>query len=290
MNDGPAQPEVTFRELEAHSGDATLFVRSVGGRDGGPALVLLHGGPGISHEYMLPLETLASDQLRVVSYDQRGVGRSTGAVSSDPMKDYVEDLEAVRQAIGAERVHLLGHSAGGLPAMGYAATYPERVSSIIFVDSVPPTASRLNLTFRNFGARIAQLQEEGLIPGRLPEDDTEQLNAVKPAYFADTRHPQALVPGLNGARYYSMTGGAVMQGLGNYDLRPLLANITMPTLSFISKVPFGPEFAGELADELPPGNSRRILMEQCGHLSWLECPDWFFDQVRAFHKEVMRHD
>ena len=281
------QPEETVQEFNAQSGDATLFVRSVGGYRGGHVLVLLHGGPGLSHEYMLPLEALASDKLQVVSYDQRGVGRSTGTISSDPMRDYVEDLEAVRQAIGAERVHLLGHSAGGYPTMGYASTYPERVASIVFVDSVPPTASRLHQAFGHFGARLAQLQAEGLIPEQLPEDDTEQLNAIKPAYFVATCHPKA-APGLNGASYNSMIGNEVMQGLGDYDLRPLLASITMPTLSFISKVPFGPEFAGELADELPQGNSRRILMEECGHLSWLECPEWFFSEVRSFLEPHLR--
>ncbi len=85
--------------------------------------------------------------------------------------------------------------------------------------------------------------------------------------------------GLNGARDYPL---AIMEALGDYDLRPLLARITMSTLTFISKVPFGPEFAGELADELPQGNSRRILMEGCGHFPWAECPEWFFGEVRAF--------
>src|SRR5262245_19414822 len=76
------QPEDHIRELSAQSGGATLYVRSVGGYDGGPVLVTLHGGPGISHEYMMPLEILASEELRVVSYDQRGVGRSSGTVNS----------------------------------------------------------------------------------------------------------------------------------------------------------------------------------------------------------------
>lgn len=283
----PAQSDKTPQELNAQSGDATLFVRYVGGYDGGPALILLHGGPGVSHECLPPLETMASDQLRVATYDQRGVGRSSGTITSDPMKDYVEDLEAVRQVIGAERVHLLGHSAGGFPTMGYASTYPERVESVIFVDSVPPTAHQLSHGFGSWGARLEQLQAEGLIPEQLPEDPTEQLNAFLPVYFSDPHHPKAS-QGLNGAKYNAMIGDMVMHGLGDYDLRPMLARITMPTLSFISKVPFGQEFAGGLADELPPANSRRILMEQCGHLPWLECPDWFFSEVRSFLKEVVR--
>src|SRR5262245_58572577 len=275
------QPEDHIRELSAQSGGATLYVRSVGGYDGGPVLVTLHGGPGISHEYMLPLEILASEELRVVSYDQRGVGRSSGTVTSDPMKDYAEDLEAVRHAIGAERIHLLGHSAGGLPAIGYAATYPERVASIVFVDCMPPTVSQLQSSLGTIGARVGQLQAEGLITEELPEEATGQLNAILPAYFADPHHPQAN-QGLNGAMVNPIIGGEVMQGLGDYDLRPLLARISMPTLSFISKVPFGPEFAGGLADELPPANSRRILMEKCGHIPWIECPEWFYSEVGAF--------
>jgi pimeloyl-ACP methyl ester carboxylesterase len=276
--------ETTVREFKAQSGDATLFVRAVGGYDGGPVLVLLHGGPGVSHEYMLPLEQLASDKLRVVSYDQRGVGRSTGVGTADPMKDYADDLEAVRQAIGAERLHLFGHSAGGWPAMGYAAAYPEHVASVLFVDSVPPTGRQLYLGFEYADRVLESLQAEGLVPEQLPDDPTENLNAVLPFYFANPRHP-AVSQGLNGARDYP---NAIIEVLGDYDLRPLLARITMPTLTFISKFPFGPDFAGELADELPQGNSRRILMEDCGHFPWAECPEWFFSEVRAFLKPHLK--
>jgi pimeloyl-ACP methyl ester carboxylesterase len=274
----PAQPELTVQERDVPGPGGALFVRAVGGCDGGPALVLLHGGPGVSHEYMQPLEALASHALRVVSYDQRGVGRSGSAATADPMQGYVEDLEAVRQAIGAERIHVLGHSAGGWPAMGYAAAYPEQVASVIFVDSVPPTGAQLYLGFAYSDTVEAQVRAMGLIPEPLPDDPTEQLNALLPAYFADPRHAKAS-QGLNGARVYPTT---IMPSLGDYDLRPLLARITMPALSFISKVPFGQAFAGELADELPQGNSRRILMEHCGHFPWLECPDWFFREVRTF--------
>ncbi len=224
--------EERVRELHAQSGDATLFVRSVGGYDGGPALILLHGGPGVSHEYMLPLEALANDELRVVSYDQRAVGRSTGAVTADPMRDYIEDLEAVRHAIRAKRVHLLGSSAGGFPAMGYASAYPEHVASVIFVDSVPPTATQLNRGFKYRHVLLAQLQAAGVIPEQLPEDATDELNTLLPAYFADPHHPKVSL-GLNKARVYATIGDAVMRTLGDYDLRPLLASITMPALILV---------------------------------------------------------
>ena len=70
--------------------------------------------------------------------------------------------------------------------------------------------------------------------------------------------------------------------MGDYDLRADLAALTMPALSFIAEIPFGAAAGEELADALPQGTSRWIVMRGCGHLPWLECPDWFLGEVRAF--------
>ena len=54
------------------------------------------------------------------------------------MLSYVADLEAVRKAVGAKRIHLIGHSWGGLVSMRYATVHPETVKSIILMGSGPP--------------------------------------------------------------------------------------------------------------------------------------------------------
>jgi proline iminopeptidase len=269
------------------SGDASIFVRTIGGYDGGPTLIVLHGGPGLSHEYTLGLAALASDKLRVVFYDQREVGRSTGiAASYDPLQEWADDLEAVRKAVGVARMHLLGHSAGGFPAMVYNHFYPGYTESIIFVDSVSPTGQLTAEGGNRATARVAVLQASGHISAELPQDTPENadaiLLAVMPVYFADPTHPGRL--SLNGAKNSGDVNARTWKALGDYDLRPLVAQLIMPTLSFIAPFPFGVEVAGSLYEALPKGNAQAIFMDDCGHLPFVECPDMFFSEVNAFLK------
>lgn len=96
--------------------DTDLYCRCSGV---GEAIVVLHGGPGVPHDYFLPhLESL-SDHHRVIFFDQRGTGRSSADI--DPatitMENFIADLEALRVSYGLETMHLLGHSWGGLLAM-----------------------------------------------------------------------------------------------------------------------------------------------------------------------------
>jgi pimeloyl-ACP methyl ester carboxylesterase len=112
-------------------------------------LIAIHGGPGNSSDYMLSLEQLASDEFAVVNYDQRGTGQSTEPSNGYAMPNYVADLEALRQAVGAESVHLLGHSWGGLVALRYAAAHPQRVSSIILMGSGVLTPEAAQVGQRN---------------------------------------------------------------------------------------------------------------------------------------------
>lgn len=97
----------------------------------GPALILLHGGPGCADYFgRTPFEAWLAERFTVVTYDQRGAGRSTceGPFS---IQHNVTDLEAVRAEIDVDRVTLLGHSSGAVLATHYAAEYPDRVERLI---------------------------------------------------------------------------------------------------------------------------------------------------------------
>ena len=98
-----------------------VWYRSVGGQKNDRApLLCLHGGPGFTHYYLEPLETLA-DRRQVVFYDQLGCGRSERP--DDPslwtVDRFVAELAQVRAALGLERLHLFGSSWGGMLAMQY---------------------------------------------------------------------------------------------------------------------------------------------------------------------------
>ena len=118
--------ETWWRSVEPEDGDAI-------------PLLCLHGGPGANWLHMKPYEALAEER-RVVFYDQLGAGNSVIQGDHDPAmwtpELFVEEVGVVRKALGLERVHLLGHSWGGMLGMQYAATQPDGLVSLI-VESSP---------------------------------------------------------------------------------------------------------------------------------------------------------
>jgi proline-specific peptidase len=120
-------------------GGASTWYRVVGEPElaGAAPLLCLHGGPGGSHDYMEPMGELARGGRRVIFYDQLGCGRSP--YPEDPSKWtvelFVDEVDAVREALALERVHVLGQSWGGMLGMEYALTQPEGVESLIICDS-----------------------------------------------------------------------------------------------------------------------------------------------------------
>ncbi len=130
-----------YHELMAYTPDVQLYIRVAGKLQANNILIASNGGPGLSSHYMLNLESLSGEDFAVATYDQRGIGRSS-APPMDPSNytfaKYVDDLESVRKTVGVKKVHLLGHSWGGLVAMSYASVYPQQVRSIVLVNSGAP--------------------------------------------------------------------------------------------------------------------------------------------------------
>ena len=96
-----------------------VWYKKVG--SGGLPLLVLHGGPGFPHDYLMALEDLA-DHRAVYFFDQLGCGRSERPDNESlwTVDFYVDEVEVVRQALGLERCHLFGSSWGGMLGMAYA--------------------------------------------------------------------------------------------------------------------------------------------------------------------------
>lgn len=100
-------------------------------------LVCLHGGPGVPHDYLEPLEKLATTGRRVLCYDQVGCGNSDQPHNPRlwTVELFLDELRAVREALGLTQIHLLGQSWGGMLAMEYALTQPAGLVSLILASS-----------------------------------------------------------------------------------------------------------------------------------------------------------
>lgn len=135
-----------FESLCIDTPGARLDVHHYPGR--GDPIVLLHGGPGMGN-YFDPFAGTLSPH-RVVTYDQRGYGRSTCDGSFD-VAAQVRDLDAIRAHLGADRIHLFGHSWGGLLAQLYAKAHADRVASLVLCCSMA-----------NTGRNVAAMESKGI--------------------------------------------------------------------------------------------------------------------------------
>lgn len=103
-----------------------------------PVLFLLHGGPGGDHSGFKTSSAALRDVAQLVFVDHRGSGRSAeGDPASYTLENNIDDLDALREHLGLNRICVLGSSYGGMVAQGYALRYPERVSNLVLVCTAP---------------------------------------------------------------------------------------------------------------------------------------------------------
>lgn len=277
--------ERAFQELQAESIDCTLYVRVAGNYESGSTLIAINGGPGLSSVYMLNLERLASPELAVVTYDQRGLGRSISVppdITNFELIDYVEDLEAVRKAVGTERVHLLGHSWGGTVAMYYAIVYPERVRSMVLVGSGPPVWEGMLTCASRIQARFQELQETGVIPSDLTPGTAEYGREYLRAYFYDPTFWFSDDDEGGPPEFNQQVSGLTWSTLEDMDLTSDVAELEYKVLLLLGEGdPCGISVGESIRDALSAADVQFVILKNCGHF-WHECPKQFFSQVRAF--------
>src|SRR5947207_2150312 len=178
-----------------------IYTRRVGD---GPPVVVLHGGPGAHHDYLLPQYDRLALGRTLLYYDQRGGGRSP-VPRDTPVgwREHVADLEALRDRWGLERVTLLGYSWGGLLAVLYALEHPARIGRLALVSSAPITAAWRDEFDRRLAARMtqpwiararAELTATGLSRSE-PEKYRRLAFALSVAgYFHDPSHAREMTP------------------------------------------------------------------------------------------------
>jgi L-proline amide hydrolase len=271
-------------------------------RDEGRApLLCLHGGPGANWLHMKPYEALA-DERQVVFYDQLGAGNSAVTEPHDPAmwtpELYVEEVDAVREALGLDRVHILGHSWGGMLGMQYAAGRPEGLVSLIVESSPPsvpawmPEIARLRSELPpETEATLREHEEAGTT------DSPEYEEAVMVFY---TRHLCRVDPwpdwvvecfqalDANPEVYHSMNGPSEFHVIGtikDWDITGRLGQIDVPTLVFSGRYDEVTPVTTEAAHRAIPG-SEYVVMEESSHMAQAEQPEETLALVRGFLSRV----
>jgi len=262
-----------------------IWVREVGD---GPPVVFLHGGWGAEMSDLFYGLLDLADDARLVFYDQRGSLRSH-CDELPTVDDHVADLEALRVALGLERLVLVGHSMGTRLAMLYADAHPDRVAGIAMVAPVWPTPDEPAV---ERGAPpwedpqvIEELERHGLVLDRRREDGPvgwainhriifAAVNLADPTRWRASRPPWAYDQEVANHTAASMPE--------EFDFRPALAVIDGPVLLLQGEQDFNAQ--ATWADGME--GVERVAIEGAGHNAYTDRPDVVLPALRAFIREA----
>ena len=273
-----------------------IWYRRIG--NGGIPLLTLHGGPGAGHDYLEPLDELASNRP-VIFYDQLGCGKSDQPDDRSlwQIERFVAEVDTIRNALGLAQVHLLGQSWGGWLAIEYMLTHPSDVLSLILAStsaSVPQFVAETARLKAELPPDIYETMQRYEAGGQYQHPDYEK--AVEEFYKRHLCRLEAWPEPLERTSvniagnpvYETMWGPneSVCSGnLKDWDRIDRLAEIKTPTLITVGRYDeLTPTCAETLHQEIP--NSRVIMFEESAHVAHLEETEKYLQMVADFLADV----
>lgn len=251
----------------------------------GTPVVIVPGGPGLDADYAAGLATMiAADGERAILLEPRGTGASRAAFGDGhrlSIAGGVADIEALRVALGARRIVLLGHSFGGAFAQAYAAAHPEHVARLVLLDSMGPSFAPPPHPLDSWRARLGA--------GELARYDAlraggDAIGAMRIKFRASFAHPDrgaAFVAAFTDGIFHADVAARIGRER-DYDVQAD-ARRHFPVAIIAGDVDWirGQEPA---LFAVWPG-SRHLLIAQAGHFPWLDSPE--ASRV-ALHKALHR--
>jgi proline-specific peptidase len=265
------------------------------GNGGGLPLLCLHGGPGLPHGYISSLQDL-SDERSVIFYDQLGCGKSDRP--DDPalwtVERSIEELKAVRQSLGLERLHIFGSSWGGLLAMSYMLeAAPTGVLSLNLSGSPATTSAWIDYSFVLRAALPDEVRE--VIDSHEAREHFYCPEFIGAVAFYYKRHLCRLEPwpegleeaftGIGTQVYETMWGptefGPCVGVLKDYNVLPRIEEIDIPTLLTIGRHDECPlDLYEEMHRRIP--NSELVVFENSSHMQFFEERDRYMEVYGGF--------
>ena len=272
----------------------------------GKPLLIVHGGPGESHDYFLPYLLPLARHNELVFIDERGSGRSQKLddASKYTVENMVEDVEAVRRGLNLGKISLLGHSYGGALAQAYALKYQSHLSHLILASTWSST-KELNKVFvqikekmpAELRDRINKMEADGLFGHGHDYEKNRYTNDYLIAAWGEGYFPY-LYQNRPDPNYDPVAGGNISWDLyremwgshGEYvvdgNLKSVeytnrLASIQVPTLILVGD-----------HDECPPplseamhakiAGSKLVILPKAGHMTFVDDTGMFLRVVDRF--------
>jgi proline iminopeptidase len=279
----------------------------------GPPLMILHGGPGASHDYFLPHLVPLARRNRLVFIDERGSGKSEKLenLSLYTTENMVEDVEAVRASLHLGKINLLGHSCGGVLAQAYALKYQKNLEHLVLCSTFHSTR-QLNELFKTMKAkmapelreRIEKLEQAGLFGQGKDYEKNRYPSAYMVAawgegYFPylfqkrpDANFDPAAMGSMAWDLYREMWGShgefIVDGNLTSVEYAGRLGTIRVPTLITVGDHDeCDPSLAKDMHALIP--GSELVILPQSGHMTFVDQPAMFIAAVDSFLSGAKRN-
>jgi proline iminopeptidase len=272
----------------------------------GSPLVVLHGGPGASHDYFLPWLVPLARTNRLIFIDERGSGHSERVedVHQYTVENMVDDVEAVRDALALGKISLLGHSVGGVLAQAYGLKYQEHLTHLILASTFPSTkqfnevlAHEKTQMPADKLARLEELEKAGLYGkganwehGRYTEEYEKLAWGIGYYPFLygarpDSNYDPTSLGSVNWELYREMWGSngefVVDGNLISVEYVDRLSTIKVPTLVICGDHDeCDPSLARTMHEEIP--GSKLVVLPNSGHEAFEDQPKMWIESVRDF--------
>jgi proline iminopeptidase len=265
------------------------------GREDAPRLLVLHGGPGADHCYLLPQMLHLGERYNLLFYDQRGGGRSkTNALSPVTWQTHVEDVAAVVAEFSLDPLSIVGYSWGAMLALLYAIEQrknphllvPDRLA---LINPAPLTREYRRQFEEEFARRqqspeIQKLREELAASGLKEKDPVAYRQRAfelgVAGYFSDPRKASDLTP----FRVVARVQQSVWESLGDFDLIRDLKGIKIPSIIIHGRDdPIPLASSVEAARAL---GTNLVVLDECGHVPYVEQPEGLFAALDPFLDET----
>jgi proline iminopeptidase len=309
LNFAPTSPQSSSKLYPMNEGfvdaNGVLIYYMTVGR--GSPLMIVHGGPGASHDYFLPYLLPLARHNRLIFIDERGSGKSEKLedVSKYTVANMADDCEVVRQALGLGKIAILGHSYGGVVVEAYAFKYQKNLSHLILGSTFSSTKEINQALAREKAAvpaekrkRLEKLEQAGLFgngepweQGRYPEEYARLAWGTGYFPWLYQNHPDPNYNPVDGnttnswALYRQMWGSDgefVIDGnLTEVEWVDKLPTIKVPTLIIVGDHDESdPVMSKEMHEKI--ANSKLVIVPRSGHMTFVDQPDLFIATVSEF--------
>jgi len=283
-----------------------IYYKVIGIGHGAP-LMIVHGGPGASHDYLLPYLLPLARSNQLIFIDERGSGRSEKLQDAKQytVENMVEDVEAVRQALHLGKISLLGHSYGGVLAQAYAFKYQQNLTHLILGGTFYSTAEmnkalaeeKANMPPEAL-ARLDALEKAGLFgkgkdweKGRYPEEYAKLAwgDGYFPYLYQGRPDPDYdPVPGNTTTSWdlyremWGSDGEFVIDGnLKSVEYMDKLSSIHVPTLVICGDHDeSNPRLSRTMHEKI--AGSKLVILPQAGHMAFVDQPNLYIEKVTEF--------